>query len=178
MLQYYYMYIVYLSATEDTKTNQPILSVIKNQKHTAINRSFSDKTKNKSNHIAQSTKEIKKADGIIVESSMTNFDLGRLLTLSLLQHKPVLLLQMKGHERDLELGESRLVTKKAYNPTDEKDIEKSVSKFIKIIEKQRLSYRFNLMLSRDINTYLMDQAQVKGISKADYIRTLIHHDME
>ncbi|PJC32726.1 hypothetical protein CO051_02665 [Candidatus Roizmanbacteria bacterium CG_4_9_14_0_2_um_filter_39_13] len=172
------MYIVYLSATEDNQINKPILSVIKKHKHTTINRAFSEQTENKPNHVAQTTKEIKKADGIVVECSTTNFDLGRLLTLSLLQHKPVLLLQMKGKEQDLELGESRLVTKKTYKQDNEDEIEKSLEKFVKIIEKQRLSYRFNLMLSRDINTYLMDQSQVKSISKADYIRTLILQDME
>jgi len=172
------MYIVYLSATEDKHINTPILSVIKKQRHTAINRAFSQQIKNKSNHIAQTTKEIKKADGIVVECSETNFDLGRLLTLSLLQHKPVLLLQMKVHTHELELGESRLVTKKTYKPEDEKHIEKCLINFVSIIEKQRLSYRFNLMLSRDINNYLMDQAQNKSISKADYIRTLIVQDMK
>src|SRR3989344_2907982 len=94
------MYIVYLSATEDNKINLPILSVIKKGKHTTINRAFSEATKNKPNHIAQTTKEIKKADGIVVECSSTNFDLGRLLTLALLQHKPVILLQNKGSEQD------------------------------------------------------------------------------
>lgn len=178
MLQLNDMYIVYLSATDDSSINKPVLSVIKQMKHTAINRSFTEKTTNKTNHIAQTTKEIKKADGIIFESTSTNFDLGRLLTLALLQHKPLLLLQMKGHEKDLELGESRLVTKKTYTKGNEKQIQSALEKFIKIIEKQRLSYRFNLMLSRDINTYLMDQAQSKSISKADYIRTLIVRDME
>lgn len=172
------MYIVYLSATEDKTTNHPILSAIKKQSHTAINRAFSDDTKNRSNYIAQTTKEIKKADGIIFECSETNFDLGRLLTLTLLQHKSVLLLQQKGREQELELGESRLVTKKTYKPNDEKILEKHVINFVKVIEKQRLSYRFNLMLSRDIDAYLMDQAQAKSISKADYIRTLILQDMK
>jgi len=172
------MYIVYLSATEDNKINKPILSVINKQKHTAINRAFSDQTKNKSSHIAHTTKEIKKADGIVFECSETNFDLGRLLTLALLQHKSVLLLQMKGKEQDMDLGESRLVTKKTYIPNDEKNIEKHLESFVKIIEKHRLSYRFNLMLSRDINTYLIDQSQLKSISKADYIRTLILQDMK
>jgi len=33
------------------------------------------------------------------------------------------------------------------------------------------------MLSRDINGYLLEQSAEKGISKADYIRSLIVQDM-
>lgn len=171
------MHIVYLSVSDNTKKDQAILLAIKKQKHTAINRAFSDKTVNKQNHIAQTIKEIKKSDGIVVECSSTNFDLGRLLTLSLLQHKPVLLLEQKGLETEIELGESRLVTKKTYRQNDDKSISASFEKFIQIIEKQRLSYRFNLMLSGEIDAHLLSQSLKRNISKADYIRSLILADM-
>lgn len=172
------MYIVYMSAVSDKKINQPIISAIKNNKHTAIDTSFTQDMKNKSGHIANITKEIKKADGIVIEATITNFDLGRLITLALLQHKPVLILQQRGSSTNLDLGESRLVSNKKYKDGDEKILLKYLKDFAEDVKKQRLSYRFNLMLSRDINSYLMDQATAKNISKADYIRTLIIQDME
>jgi len=172
------MYIVYLSTTTDKKINQPILDAIKNNKHTAVDSSFTKEVKNKTAHIAQITKDIKKADGIVIEATDTNFDMGRLITLALLQHKPVLILQKKDSGQGLDLGESRLVSNKTYKTADDKKLMKLVKDFTEDIKKQRLSYRFNLMLSRDINSYLMDQAQAKNISKADYIRTLIIQDMD
>ncbi|PIZ66423.1 hypothetical protein COY14_00345 [Candidatus Roizmanbacteria bacterium CG_4_10_14_0_2_um_filter_36_9] len=171
------MNILYISVSSDQKTHSAILPVLKSQFGTVTDLSFNDSTKNKPDHLAQTMKEIKKADGIVAEVSQTNFDLGRLLTITLLQHKPMLILEPKGSTQSLELGESRLVNTKNYELDNLKKLEKNFQDFAQVIEKQRLSYRFNLMLSRDINTFLMDKAQEMSISKADYIRTLIEREM-
>lgn len=172
------MNILYLSANTSKTYNDPIISQIKKYKHALVDGSFDSNTPKKAQHIANATREIKRSDAIIIEATETNFDLGRLLTLTVLQHKPVLIFQLKGKGEHLELGSNRLVVYKKYIPEKKEDIGKSIQSFMKVVEQQRLTYRFNLMLSKNINTYLMDSAQQRGISKADYIRNLIFSDME
>jgi len=171
------MHILFLSATENQNTNKPALTALKNLKHTVFNGAFSEEMKDKTTHIAQITRQIKKSDAIVVESSTTNFDLGRLLALAIFQHKPILILQQKGKERAIELGNNRLVNTKTYKPEKTDELEKKLKDFMKTVQQQRLTYRFNLMLSRDINLYLSEKAQASAISKADYIRSLIVSDM-
>jgi len=171
------MYILYLSATNTKTVNEPILSTIKKMKHTITDGSFEVQEKDKSAHLAKITREVKKADALVVEATSTNFDMGRLMTLAIFQHKPLLILQQRGKELQIDLGANRLVNTKSYTAEKLADLEKKLEDFMRAVKKQRLTYRFNLMLSRDINGYLMEQAQEKGISKADYIRTLIIQDM-
>ncbi len=171
------MYILYLSSNQSKEINDFITSTLKKLKHTVSNGTFLPDAKDKSSKLAKITREIKKSDALVVEGSTTNFDLGRLMTLAIFQHKPLLILQEKGKEQDVELGANRLVNNKTYTLKKSADFEKKIEDFIKAVKKQRLTYRFNLMLSRDINSYLMDQATDKGISKADYIRSLIIQDM-
>jgi len=171
------MYILYLSSNPAKDVNDFITSTLKKLKHTVANGMFVFDDKDKSSKLAKITREIKKSDALVVEASMTNFDLGRLMTLAIFQHKPLLLLQVKGNVQNVDLGANRLVNSKTYTLNKGADLEKKLEDFMKAVKKQRLTYRFNLMLSRDINTYLMEQAQEKGISKADYIRSLIIQDM-
>ena len=171
------MYILYLSSNQSKEVNDFITSTLKKMKHTVSNGMFTPDSKDKSSKLAKITREIKKSDALVVEASSTNFDLGRLMTLAIFQHKPLLILQEKGKEQDVDLGANRLVNNKTYTLKKITDLEKKLEDFMKAVKKQRLTYRFNLMLSRDINSYLMDQAQEKGISKADYIRSLIIQDM-
>lgn len=171
------MYILFLSSTDQVKTNEPVLSALKKGKYSVFNGAFADGMKDKATHIAQITRQVKKSDAVVVEATNTNFDLGRLLALAIFQHKPVLLLQQKGNKQPVDLGNNRLVNTKSYLPDKEAELVKKLADFMIVVQKQRLTYRFNLMLSRDINTYLMAKAQEMGLSKADYIRTLIVQDM-
>lgn len=171
------MYILYLSSNPSKEVNDFITSTLKKLKHTVSNGVFLPDANDKSSKLANITREIKKSDALVVEGSTTNFDLGRLMTLAIFQHKPLLILQEKGKEQNVELGANRLVNNKTYTLKKSSDFEKKIEDFIKAVKKQRLTYRFNLMLSRDINSYLLDQATDKGISKADYIRSLIIQDM-
>lgn len=171
------MNILYLSSNQSKEVNDFIISTLKNLKHTVSNGIFISDADDKSSKLAQITREIKKSDALVVEASTTNFDLGRLMTLAIFQHKPLLILQEKGKEQGIDLGANRLVNNKSYVLKKITDLEKKLEDFMKAVKKQRLTYRFNLMLSRDINSYLMDQAKEKSISKADYIRSLIIQDM-
>ncbi|MBP9690496.1 hypothetical protein KBD81_00285 [Candidatus Woesebacteria bacterium] len=171
------MNILYISAHADKKINDMIISALKRIKHTVIDGSFGDTDPKKAQPLANTTRAIKKADAIVVEATTTTFDMGRLMTLAIFQHKPVLILQRKGAGLDIELGANRLVNNKTYSEDKLPDLDRKLEDFMKAVQKQRLTYRFNLMLSRDINGYLMEQSTEKGISKADYIRSLIIQDM-
>lgn len=171
------MDILYISSTEDARVNKPIIQALKNLKLTVFDGSFEEQSANKEVKFSRTIREIKKTDGLVVEASSPTFDMGRIMTLAIFQHKPLLILQKKGAKVPLELGANRLVNTKTYLPEKGAELERKVEDFIKAIHKQKLTYRFNLMLSRDINAYLMEQAAEKGISKADYIRSLIVQDM-
>ena len=172
------MNILFLSTNTNQSYNKPILSQIRKLKFNVTDGSFNDSTPNKVAAIAKATREIKRSDAIIIEGTQTNFDLGRLLTLTVLQHKPVLIFQLRGKGDHLELGSNRLVVYKKYIPENMEEINNNIKAFSNIVDQQRLTYRFNLMLSKNINEYLMISAQKRGISKADYIRNLIFTDME
>ncbi len=174
------MYIVFL-APETANDNikklyKEICKKIEDSKNTLYDGTFPHDTGAHEDHASQLTKEIKKADALIVEATQSNFNLGRLITLALQQHKPVLMLQKEVNSTPIVIGSSRLVNVKSYKNADE-DLDNLLKDFIKIAKKQRLTYRFNLMLSRDIDIYLNDKAHEFAISKADYIRELISKDM-
>lgn len=173
------MKVVFL-ASKDKKNNnqQKILDVLNKLKFTIIDGSLAKGEIEKSKQISNLTLEIKKTDGVVVEASSTDFDMGRQITLALQQHKPVLILQQKENTPPLILGSTRLITTKIYHPENEKELQGIFQDFAKTMKKKSLTYRFNLMLSRDINVHLMDKAQAEGVSKADYIRTLLVGDME
>lgn len=174
------MYIVFL-APETANDNikklyKEICKKIEDSKNILYDGTFPHDTGAHEDHASQLTKEIKKADALIVEATQSNFNLGRLITLALQQHKPVLMLQKEVNSTPIVIGSSRLVNVKSYKNTSE-DLDNLLKDFIKVAKKQRLTYRFNLMLSRDIDIYLNDKAHEFAISKADYIRELISKDM-
>ncbi len=174
------MYIVFLAP--ETKNAQKhkqyarFVEMIKSFKHVCFDGSFPLDENRFENHAAQLTREIKKADALVVEATESNFNIGRFITLALQQHKPTLLLQQTPGGAPLLIGTSRLVSTKQYEDM-EMDAPRQLETFLKIAKKQRLNYRFNIMLSRDLNSYVLDKAQSQGMSKADYIRDLIVHDM-
>ncbi|CAN5229927.1 hypothetical protein BH09PAT2_BH09PAT2_02760 [soil metagenome] len=174
------MYIVFLAPeTPDSKIKKQYTDIcekIKESKNTLYDGTFPPDTEAHEDHSSQLTKEIKKADALIVEATQSNFNLGRLITLALQQHKPVLMLQKEMNSTPIVIGSSRLVNVKTYKSSSE-DLDDVLKDFIKVAKKQRLTYRFNLMLSRDIDIYLNDKSHESGLSKADYIRELISKDM-
>ena len=174
------MYIVFLAPetnNSEIKTQyEAICKRITDQKNTLFDGAFpSDPTKHE-DHASQLTREIKKADALVVEATESNFNLGRLITIAIQQHKPVLMLQKEQKSTPVVIGSSRLIIIKPYKTNDE--ITESIKDFFKIAKKQRLNYRFNLMLSRDIDVYLSEKSKDRAISKADYIRELLIQDME
>ncbi|MCA9372096.1 hypothetical protein KC726_04315 [Candidatus Woesebacteria bacterium] len=176
------MKIVYIdSPFKKNPVNKSVMKYLEDAKHKVFDGTLPKEIDEEILHSvnAKLTREIKKCDCVVVEATESSFDMGRFIMLALLQHKPVLILQEKSKAQSYLLSSHRLVTEKKYKMSQlEKDLQTILESFIKIVKKQRLTYRFNLMLSKDLNIFLMDQSQVQGISKADYIRNLIVSDME
>lgn len=122
--------------------------------------------------------EIKQTDGVIFESSIPSFNQGRYLTLALQSHKPILLLYKNSLPTEFANEQNRLITTQMYEDESHINVDTAFKEFLKLVKKQRLLYRFNLMISKDLNSYLMDRARENGVSKADYIRQLIVQDMD
>lgn len=172
------MNIIFLSHDFNNSMNEKIISLIEEQGQKVFNGTTpDDMTQAKLlKHSNTLIKEMKKTDCLVVEASQPSFDLGRNITLAIQQHKPILLLYKNALSKEFVFGSSRLINSSQYIE-NETNVDKILSDFFKKVKKQRLHYRFNLMISRDINSYLMDKARFSGISKADYIRQLISEDM-
>jgi hypothetical protein len=169
------MYILFIS----TEKHNFIVDAIEEAKHKVWQNILASDQKRKSTiDIAKLMNEIKKSDAVVIESTESNFEMGRFTTLALLQHKPVLMLQKDKYVAPLVLGESRLVTQTSYIPGDAKEMKNILANFFKVVAKQRLLYRFNFMMSREMNAFVGEKAQESGVSKADYIRSLISEVME
>lgn len=172
------MYIVYLSI-KTSDSDSLIIDCIKKAKHSVFVATLSSNPDKKSSKdAALLTKEIKKADALVVESTESNFELGRFITLALQQHKPVLMMQNETKQMPLLIGSSRLVSLETYRDGNKKEMDQLLAGFFKTVAKQRLLYRFNFMMSREMDAFVRDQSKDNGMSKADYIRTLIMNDME
>jgi hypothetical protein len=172
------MYIVFLSIKPSNSVSL-IADCIKDAKHSIWETTLSSNPDQKSSKDAATlTKEIKKADALVVEATESNFELGRFITLALQQHKPVLMLQNENKIVPLLLGSSRLVSLETYRDDNKKEMNNLLSGFFKTVAKQRLLYRFNFMMSREMDAFVRDKAKENGMSKADYIRTLIMTDMD
>ena len=168
------MYIITLAINESDIV--PITDIIKKNKNKTMEVILAQLSKNRSAD-AKLTTEIKKADALVVEASQSNFELGRFITLALQQHKPVLMLQKKNKPNPLLVGSSRLISMENYLPEKTQDLKKTIESFFKTAKKQRLLYRFNFMMSSDMNEFLSKKAQTAGVSKADYIRNLVIEEM-
>ncbi|MFA9289125.1 MAG: hypothetical protein ACEQSA_04570 [Weeksellaceae bacterium] len=176
------MYIIYLSSENNqTEANKHLLSTLKAQDVQLLDGTYPETTDRVllQKYEAQVVKEIKKCDAVVIEASKSTFDLGRFMTLGMQQFKPVLLLQQnEANAAPVLLTSQRLSTLHRYTLTDKKKLEEGLVSFLEDVKKQKLHYRFNLMLNDDINDYLLEKAGAKGISKADYIRNLILDDMD
>ncbi len=117
---------------------------------------------------------IKKAESVICEVSNITAETSRFISLALQFHIPTLFLYKKENNEMQAFETSRFLTFKQYS---DQTLDKKLAEFFKQIEKQRLLYRFNLMLSHELGQYVLDKSKAKRISKADYIRQLIINDM-
>lgn len=70
-----------------------------------------------------------------------------------------------------------MITFVKYTEKAMEEMETILKPFFTDIKKKRLLYRFNLMLSREMNIFLGHRSREHGVSKADYVRQLIVRDL-
>lgn len=120
---------------------------------------------------------IKECDAMIVEASIPSFGVGYLLAQALNERKPILCLYPE--DRDVEVlsdgikgSTSSLITLKFYN---KKNLETIVSNYLDGLMLNPLQ-KFNFIASKDIITFIEQQAQKEGKSKSEFLRDLIVND--
>lgn len=121
------------------------------------------------------SKKIKVADAMVVEGTTLTVETSRFISFALQCRLPVLLLYRKNNPQAQIFESSRFLTLKKYSP---ESLETILQSFFRKITKKQLLYRFNLMLSKEMDAFVMDRSNSRQVSKADYIRDLIHKDME
>lgn len=172
---------VLLSPPPETEKEQNRLTLIQQtveSRDNTVIKGYTPMKSRKKIKYTQISQDIKNADGVIIEGTRSTLDIGRFIAAALQYHKPVLILYKNSIPDTLADDTHTLVTIKQYNDTQPHVLEDEIlSQFITRVEKKKLLYRFNLMLSKEMNMYLMEKAKTKGVSKADYIRTLITEDM-
>ncbi len=112
---------------------------------------------------------------VIVEATTINPEISVLISRALQYHVPTLLLYRDNNPDVMVFEPNRFLTLKKYT---QKSLEDRIEMFLRRIKKDRLIYRFNLMLNRELGAYVMDQSKKRRVSKADYIRSLILSDMD
>jgi hypothetical protein len=121
--------------------------------------------------------EIKNADAVIITPSITGIELGGVISLALQHRKTTLAFYEKQKPESILFSATNLISCVKFDAKTANDLETVMKPFLNDIKKKKLLYRFNLMLSREMNVFLSHKSRENGVSKADYVRTLIFRDM-
>ena len=122
-------------------------------------------------HYKAIRRDISLADGIIIEISNQDFQLGHEATLAIQNKKPVLCLSI--HEDMSEKIKDPLFKGAKYNSSN---LDSIIEKFLKESQKSILNQRFNLFISPAQEEYLNKVSNEKKMTKSAYIRALIDQD--
>lgn len=122
-------------------------------------------------HYEAIRKGIQWAQGVIIEISNEDFQLG---------HEATLAIQAKKHVLCLSVHED--FSKKIINPYfhglkyNQYNIEETIENFIKMVREESLDQRFNLFLNQKQLAYLQEAAMKNELNKSEYLRLLIDND--
>jgi hypothetical protein len=174
--------VVLLSPSPQSKEEEgrlkKIIELCEESGHKVLQGYNTAKTKKQINYKYVSTK-IKDSDAVIIEGTRATLDTGRFIASALQYHKPILILHKDKLPDILADDTHKLVSIKQYDENKTDKLQKDVIEdFFLKVHRKKLLYRFNLMLNKEMNAYLMDKAKTNSISKADYIRQLIEADMK
>ncbi len=111
------------------------------------------------------------AEGVVIEISNEDFQLGHEATLAIQNKKHVLCLSV--HEDFSKKIKNRYFHGAKYNQFN---IEELVEEFLKFVAGEKLDKRFNLFLSESQLEYIEKVATESGVNKSEYIRGLIDRD--
>ncbi len=121
--------------------------------------------------------EIKNSDAVILTPGMSGVELGICISLCMQHRKTTLVLYDRIKPESILLGSTNMISMVKYNEKTLVELDQVMKPFFTDIKKKRLLYRFNLMLSREMNIFLGHRSREHGVSKADYVRQLIVKDM-
>lgn len=174
------MKVVFLASVVNEGANLDYYSLIvesiERRGHTVVNMARSLKSEEVTARSRRMTAAIQDSPhAVIVEATIINPEISVLISRALQHHVPTLLLYRDNNPDVMVFEPSRFLTLKKYT---HKSLEDRIEMFLRRIKKDRLIYRFNLMLNRELGAYVMDQSKKRKVSKADYIRSLILSDMD
>jgi len=166
--QKYYDHILKLLREQDVEVISPELG---NYTY-LINKNLKQKLRGKPEiHYAAIKKGILWADAVIIEISHEDFQLGHEVTLAALHNKPVLCLSL--HENFSEKIQSKNLFGAKYTRLG---VGRIIRQFLSQVNKQLLSERFNLFLTKSQLEYLEIASYHNNLNKSEYIRKLIEDD--
>lgn len=113
------------------------------------------------------------SDAVVIEITNEDFQLGHEATLAIQNKKYVLCLSL--FEDFSEKIQNRYFYGAKYN---EYNIEEIIDNFIKTVEDDQFSERFNLFLSPTQSQYLDKKALENKMNKSEYLRFLLDRDMK
>jgi hypothetical protein len=175
------MDIVFIAPTGMKKIPQEYEEIIRvcKQLRTKVNADYIKETphnvKDMEKKYWKTVDTIKHTDIVIAEATQLTVDISRLISISLQNHVPTILLYKEKSPASFVFEPSRLLLMKHYSLDT---LEEILRQHLKKVSKKKLLYRFNLMLSKELGSYVMDKSKKQRVSKADYIRKLITDDME
>lgn len=121
--------------------------------------------------------EIKNADAVIITPSISGIELGGCISLALQHRKNTLLCYSKTKPESILFSSSHLITMIKWTDKTKDQLDEIMRPFFNDTKKKKLLYRFNLMLSREMNIFLDRKSRDHAVSKADYVRQLVLKDM-
>ncbi len=130
--------------------------------------------KEKVNHYKEMVKSVKKADAIILETSLHSLAVGHLANLALDFGKPVVALHLKRKEPYFLSGvENDKLIVEEYGLSNIKSVLKNALEYA----SDQMDTRFNFFISPKIGNYLDWIAKKMKMPRAVYLRKLIEKDM-
>lgn len=127
-------------------------------------------------------KAVKRADAIVLECSHDTSTIGQQMLLALENNLPVLLLfPAKTNKKSSFLGNFISLKHQEYlkkENYDDINISKTLGAFFSWAKNNLKYARFNLVIEKELDSYLRDRAHVNRTSKTEEIRKLIRIDMK
>ncbi len=122
-------------------------------------------------HYEAIRKGILLADGVIIEASFESFQLGAEAAFALENSKHLLCLSV--NENFSDKMKRRYLRGAQYN---EHNIEEIVEEFVKMVEMEHFSERFNCFLSPIQIAHIKRKAKLRKMNTSEYVRQLIDDD--
>lgn len=119
---------------------------------------------------------MKQSDAAIIESTQNRFSQG-FWVYSAIRHKlPTLMVTRNPKHLELYRFTNKYITVKLYS--NEKELEKIVTKFLKTHGSNTKDTRFNFLIDRQIYSFLREESYKTGKNKSEIIRQLLEEEIE